>query len=299
MDRLFYFHYFHRMSGNLFLSFNGNIVPSSQPVLRADNRGYRFADGLFETMKWQKGKIHFFDLHWERLHSGLQLLGFPIPGSFNPTNLIDQINVLAGRNILGETARIRLSVSRGNGMLYPIPNQPDELIYIIECFPAPRDVNFLNEDGIIIGIYEPARKAADAFSHLKSSNFLSYRMAAIHAQKMNWDNAIVLNSNNRVADATGTNVFIITGNTLITPPLSEGPVAGVMRRYFLDELPLALPNIEIVEKPVTIEMLKEASEICLTNSITGIRWVKQMDDKLYGNTLGGDIYNKLLKTLWQ
>jgi branched-chain amino acid aminotransferase len=287
------------MSGNLYLSFNGNIVPSSQPVLRADNRGYRFADGLFETMKWQKGKIHFFDLHWERLHSGLQLLGFPIPPYFNPTNLIEQINDLAGRNILGDTARIRLSVSRGNGMLYPIPSQPDELIYIIECFPAPRDVNYLNEEGITIGIYEPARKAPDAFSHLKSGNFLAYRMAAIHAHKMSWDNAIVLNSNNRVADATGTNVFIITGSTIVTPPLSEGPVAGVMRRHLLNELPLALPKIEIAEKPVTIEMLKEASEICLTNSITGIRWVKQMDDKSYTNTCSREIYNKLLKTIWQ
>lgn len=287
------------MSGNLFLSINGNIVPSSQPVLRADNRGYRFADGLFETMKWQKGRIHFFDLHWERLHSGLQLLGFHIPTTFNPTQIIEQINDLTERNMLADTARIRLSVSRGNGMLYPNPDQPDELIYIIECFPASGDVNFLNEKGITIGIYERARKAPDAFSHLKSSNFLAYRMAAIHAQKMDWDNAIVLNPNNRIADATGTNVFIVMGNTLITPPLSEGPVAGVMRRHLLDEIPLALPNIEIVEKPITIEMLKEASEICLTNSITGIRWVKQMDDKLYGNTCAGEIYNKLLKTIWQ
>jgi branched-chain amino acid aminotransferase len=116
---------------------------------------------------------------------------------------------------------------------------------------------------------------------------------------MSWDNAIVLNSNNRVADATGTNVFIIAGRTIVTPPLSEGPVAGVMRRHLLNELPLALPNIEIAEKPVTIEMLKEASEICLTNSISGIRWVKQMDDKYYGNTCTVEIYNKLLKTIWQ
>jgi len=287
------------MSGNLFLSFNGTIVPSSQPVLRADNRGYRFADGLFETMKWQRGRIHFFDLHWQRLHSGLRLLGFPIPPSFNPTNLVEQVNDLATRNILGDTARVRLSVSRGNGMLYPIPNQPDELIYIIECFPTSRDVNFLNEEGIIVGIYEAARKAADAFSHLKSSNFLAYRMAAIHAQKMNWDNAILLNSSGRIADATGTNVFIINGNTLITPPLSEGPVAGVMRRHLLDELPLALPHIKIKEEPITIETLKEASEICLTNSISGIRWVKQIDDKVYGNTVSGDIYNQLLKAIWQ
>lgn len=287
------------MSGNLYICFNGKIVPASTPVLRADSRGYRFGDGLFETMKWQKGKIHFFDLHWDRLHSGLQFLGFTLPPSFNPTNLIDQINDLADRNIMGETARIRLSVSRGYGMLYPIPNMPEETVYIIECFPALMDVNYLNEEGITIGIYDQARKAPDAFSHLKSHNFLSYRMAAIHAQKMNWNNAIVLNSNDRVADATGTNVFIINGNTLITPPLSEGPVAGVMRRFLLESIPLALPNIEIAETPITIEMLKEASEICLTNSITGIRWVKQLDDKLYTNTHTVDIYNKLLKTIWQ
>jgi branched-subunit amino acid aminotransferase/4-amino-4-deoxychorismate lyase len=72
-----------------------------------------------------------------------------------------------------------------------------------------------------------------------------------------------------------------------------------MRRHLLDELPLALPNLEIVETPITIDVLKEASEICLTNSITGIRWVKQMDDRLYGNSLTVDIYNKLLKTIWQ
>jgi branched-chain amino acid aminotransferase len=288
------------MSENLFISFNGNIVPFSQPVLRADNRGYRFADLLFETMKWKKGKIHFFDLHWERLHSGLQLLGFTIPPSFNPTNIINQVNDLAGRNILGDTARIRLSCSRGNGMLNPIPNLPEELIYIIECFPAPRDVNFLNEEGITTGIYEPARKAPDAFSHLKSSNFLAYRMAAIHAFNMKWDNAIILNSHDRIADATGTNVFLVsTGNSLITPPLSEGPVAGVMRKHLLEKLPQVLPGLEIIEKPVTRDMLKEATEIFLTNSITGIRWVKTFAGNSYANTLSADIYQKLLKTIWQ
>lgn len=286
------------MSGNLFISFNGNIIPALQPVLRADNRGYRFGDGLFETMKWQKKKIHFFDLHWDRLHAGLQLLGFTIPPAFNPTNIINQVNDLADRNILGDTARIRLSCSRGNGMLNPIPNLPEELIYIIECFPTPRDVNYLNEEGIITGIFEPARKAPDAFSHLKSSNFLAYRMAAIHAFNMKWDNAIILNSHDRIADATSTNVFLVSGNTLITPPLSEGPVAGVMRRHLLENLPLAMPHLSIVEQPVTVDMLKDASEIFLTNSLTGIRWVKSFAGKSYTNTLAVDIYQNLLKTIW-
>jgi branched-chain amino acid aminotransferase len=116
---------------------------------------------------------------------------------------------------------------------------------------------------------------------------------------MKWDNAIILNSHDRIADATGTNVFLVSGNTLITPPLSEGPVAGVMRRHLLEKLPLLLPDLSIIEQTVTIDMLKDASEIFLTNSISGIRWVGSFNGKSYTNNLAVDIYQKLLKTIWQ
>ena len=61
---------------------NGKILPADEPVLMADNRGYRYGDGLFETMKMINGKIILEKYHFERLFSGLKLLKFRIPSLF-------------------------------------------------------------------------------------------------------------------------------------------------------------------------------------------------------------------------
>jgi branched-chain amino acid aminotransferase len=274
----------------------------------ADNRGYRYGDGLFETIKIINGKIVLEKFHFERLFSGLTRLKFIVPGSWNATKFHSEVVELCKKNQCEQLARVRLSVYRGNGGLYDENKNSD---YLIEAQPLEETLNRLNENGLIIDIFNDARKSCDQFSNLKSANYLPYTMAAIHARENKYNDCIVLNTHGRICDSTIANVFLIKDETIITPPLSEGCVAGVMRKWLVETISngqLANSqgdtpkrreiNLDIREAPITVEDLENAGEIFLSNSIYGIRWVKQFRKVIYSNTATSNIYDHLVKNLW-
>src|SRR5690242_1827629 len=97
---------------------NGKIKKSGDPVLTADNRGYRYGDGIFETIRIHKGKMPLEELHFDRLFNSMELLGLEKPAHFSKEQLSIQIISLCEKNKCDQSGRIRLSVSRGNGGLY-------------------------------------------------------------------------------------------------------------------------------------------------------------------------------------
>jgi len=274
----------------------------------ADNRGYRYGDGLFETIKIINGKIVLENFHFDRLFSGLIRLKFVVPGSWNAKKFHSEVAELCKKNQCEQLARARLSVYRGNGGLNDENKNSD---YLIEAWPLEETLNRLNENGLIIDIFNDARKSCDQFSNLKSANYLPYAMAAIHARENKYNDCIVLNIYGRICDSTIANVFLIKDETIITPPLSEGCVAGVMRRWLVEAISngqfssslIETPerqkiNLNIQETPITVGDLESASEIFLSNSIYGIRWVKQFGKVIYSNSATSNIYNQLIKILW-
>jgi len=276
------------------VSVNGKILSDLKPALLVSNRGYRYGDGLFETMKVITGKIILESLHFERLFNSLQVLKFKIPRLFTVEKIRNEILALASKNRCLQLARVRLSVFRGHGGLYE-NDQEKEPQYVIECWPLNESVNGLNENGFVIDIYPIARKSADIFSNLKTANFLPYAMAAIYAKENKLNECLVLNTAGNIADATIANIFIVKDGTILTPALSEGCVNGVMRKYLVKELNKA--NQDVKESILTENDIKNADEIFLTNAINGIRWVKQFRDKVYSNTRILEIYDHFIKGL--
>ena len=276
------------------VSVNGKILSDLKPALLVSNRGYRYGDGLFETMKVINGKIILESLHFERLFNSLQVLKFKIPRLFTVEKMRNEILALASKNRCLQLARVRLSVFRGHGGLYE-NDQEKEPQYVIECWPLNDSVNGLNENGFVIDIYSIARKSTDTFSNLKTANFLPYAMAALYAKDNKLNECLVLNTAGNIADATIANLFIIKDQTILTPALSEGCVSGVLRKYLVNELNQANQNVK--ECGLTENDIKNADEIFLTNAINGIRWVKQFRDKVYSNTRTLEIYDHFIKGL--
>ena len=273
------------------ICFNGRIVRGNEPHLLVSNRGYRYGDGLFETMKVVKGIILSEVYHFERLFGGLSLLKFTVPKLFTTEKLAEDILHLCKKNECENLARVRLSVFRGNGGLYDEDRTPG---YIIECWPLNVSVNRLNENGLVIDIFPDAQKSCDKFSNLKSANFLPYSMAAQYARENKLNDSLILNTSNRIADSTVANVFIEKDGIIITPALKEGCVNGVMRRSLVEKL--RAMSYELREAELTINDLQTADEVFLTNAINGIRWVRQFRDKIYTNEKTVDIYNRFITT---
>lgn len=274
------------------ICFNGKILPGDEPVLLASNRSYRYGDGLFETMKVQKGSILLALYHFERLFGSLSLLKFEVPKLFTKEKLEQEILNLSRKNNCEKFARVRLSVFRGNGGLY---DEDKALQYMIECWPLNESVNKLNENGLLIDIYPEAEKSCDKFSNLKSANFQPYSMAALFAKENKLNDCLVLNTSGGIADSTIANLFLIKGETIITPSLEEGCINGVMRRHLLSEFQIA--GLKTQEIAISVSDIKTANEVFLTNAINGIRWVRQFREATYTNIKTAQIYNRFIKTI--
>jgi branched-chain amino acid aminotransferase len=274
-------HYFWSMN----VCFNGHFLPSDQALFTASNRSFRYGDGVFETMKVWKGRIFLEHYHYERLFLSLRML--QIGSSPDASKLTELIVGLCNRNDCSELARVRLAVFR-NGV--------GEGEFVIEATPLTYAVNEWNEEGLTVDLYPYGRKNADAFSNLKTSNFLPYVLAELFAKEKGIDDAIVLNAFNRLADTSKANIFLVKGKEIFTPALHQGCVSGVMRRFLLEQL--KENGYRIHQGEVSEEDLLDADEVFLTNSIYDMRWVKQYKDRVYLSEEAVSIYEKIISPMY-
>lgn len=268
-----------------YININGKIISSDEAVLPVDNGSFRYGYGLFETMLVQDGVIKLAQYHQDRLHAGLRQLFLELPGSFTAGWMEREVLKTIQKNKAEKRCRVRLQVFAGGGGLYS--HEACHAGIVIECFPVEYDG--LNENGLIVGVADGIAKSADSLSNLKSCNSLVYALAARQAMSNKWNDALICNTDNRIVESTVANIFWITDGTLHTPPLSEGCIAGVMRRHIMS-------IINVKETPLSIDMLERAQEVFLTNAIKKVRWISQINNKKYGKAAIEGINTLLNKT---
>jgi len=280
---------------NILVNLNGRLINEKKAVVSVDNRSFRYGDGCFETIKVINGKINLLDFHLDRLFSAMQSLAFEVPSFFTPAFVSRSVIDLLKANGHQELARVRLTIFAGSGGLYDDISR--NLHYLIQSWTLNDANNEPNENGLVIGTYLNGFKAADGFSNIKNNNFLLYAMAALHAKKQQWNDALILNHEGNICDSTIANVFIISGNKIVTPRLSDGPVNGTMRRYLLEKL--STIDYEISETSITPEMVENAEECFFSNAIYGIKWVKQYGETQFANQHFYIIYREIIRPLWK
>lgn len=272
------------------LNYNGKILKDDSLLISPDNRSFRYGDGFFETIKVISDKVLLADYHFERLFSSLELLKFEKPSYLTGDYLHKQILELVEKNGHSKAARVRLTFFRGNGGLYDPENHFPN--YIIQSWGLENTMAGLNENGLVTDIFPDAQKACDRYANVKSNNYLSYAMAALWAKEQKLNDAIILNSFGRVADSTIANLFIVKDGIIKTPALTEGCVAGVMRRYLLGCL--KKEGIPFEETQISVEDVLQASELFLTNAIRGIVWVRQLRENTYQNKVASLLHKKFI-----
>lgn len=278
------------MRQELYINHNGKILKNTKPIIFHDNRSFRYGDGCFETMKLVNGKIILEAFHLERLFTSLQLLQFNKPNYFITDDFLAQIKELSKKNQHKKSARVRVTIFRGNGGLYDVENhQPN---YIIETMDLNSANNKLNENGLVLDIFKEVRRAYDTYSSIKSNNYLQYIMAAMWAKDNKLNDALILNTNDRIADATIANVFIVQDGVIKTPALTEACVGGVMRKYLLKKL--REESYAVQETAIAVDDMLNASEVFLTNAIYGIRWVKEVGKSQYKKQLSEILHQKFV-----
>lgn len=273
--------------------YNGKYYPQGTPVVSTASRGFRYGDGCFETMKVVNGQIAMRDLHFGRLVSSMETLGFDISG-FHQEEIDEQVRTLCKKNNLSSLARIRLTIFRKEGAWGVTENETPD--YAIDTFSLDVDCNYLNPHGLETDVYRDARKNGDHYSHIKSNNFLAYVLAHNWARQHELDDAILLNSFDRVVEASAANLFIVKEGVIKTPVLTEGCVAGAMRKYIINSC--RKEGIPVEEKQLSLEELHSASEVFLTNAIRGIRWVASVGETSFDMQLAKHLHKKMIQPLW-
>lgn len=239
------------------------------------NRAFVYGDLLFETIKVINGKAELAAYHCERITAAADILGFKLPENWG----LPFFNDWVLSQTKGRSVRLRMVIYRsGTGFYKPVLNDVE---FKAETWPLPKD----KEQKVVknLGVFRAYFKPCHALSNVKSGNALIYVMAARYAEQHQFDDVLILNQYGRVAEATSSNVFWVQNGIIYTTPLSEAPVAGVMRRFVIQKLQEV--NIEVVEQEVLPEQLAEADAIFLTNAISGIVWVdnllnKKMDEQV-------------------
>ena len=269
--------------------YNGQVFSAGDKIIGPTSRALRYGDGLFETLRMKQGRIPLADFHFDRLFRGLNTLQFPVPSAFNIDFLLKQIDQCASANYLLDEARVRLNVFRSEGILQsPTDNSPN---FIIEATALDPAYTNLNAEGWTVDIYPHARKSCDLFSPLKHNNFQPYLMAALFANAHHLDDAIVLNQYERIADSKTANIFLVTNNVIITNPVEEGCVDGVLRRFLSQKMKGA--KIDLCWKAIHIHDLLDADEVFLTNAVAQMRWVKQFRKKSFSNKVSKQLFQLL------
>ncbi|MBC7615335.1 MAG: aminotransferase class IV [Pedobacter sp.] len=275
-----------------FILFNDEFVNADQPILKSSNRGFKFGDGVFESMRMCNGKLQFAELHADRLRAAMKAIKLDGYTLFDDYFLRQKTSELAKRNKFNGNVRFRLTVYRdGEGLYTPVSNKPG---YLLEATTL-TDGNYeLNQKGLIIDVYDELTKPINKLSNYKTTNALLYVMAGLYQKQHKLDEAIILNQNGFLCESTSSNVFIVYEKQIYTPALSEGCIAGVMRSVVLK---LAKMNdIPLIEAQISPEILKEADEVFVTNASWGIRWVMGYGKKRYFNEMAKSITSFLLKT---
>jgi branched-chain amino acid aminotransferase len=272
-----------------FINFNGDIVPAEQQVLTTANRGFKYGDGLFESMRLLKGELKFAELHSERIRKGLKLLKMDSWSHLDTWFIREKIEELVRRNKTGPDARIRLTAFRdGQGLYSPSANN---MAYVLEAAKTAESSYTLNDKGLIIDVYDEITKPVNILSNLKTCNSLIYVLAGIFKNQNSLDEVMVLNNNGFLCESMSCNVFVVYDRKLYTPALSEGCIAGVMRQVVIK---LAKENnIELVEAQISPDILNEADEVFLTNAVRGIQWVMGYNNKRYFNEVSRFLSEKL------
>ncbi|NDC40630.1 MAG: hypothetical protein EBZ77_03625 [Chitinophagia bacterium] len=268
-----------------YININGRLIARHEANLQANNGAFRYGYGLFETLLVQHGEVQLWHYHHERLMTGMQLLFGTPPAHFTPSLLHEQIVQTAARNEGQALCRVRLQVfSRAEGIFTGGALTPE---WLIECLPIEANSPQLNTIGWVVGIADGLHKAPDELSAIKTSNALIYAMGARKARVNGWNDALVRNTLGRVMETTIGNLFWIKNGAIYTPPLTEGCIAGVMRRHIMEQLGT------VTEAPLTSEALLEADELFLTNAIRRIKWVGSWGSKTYGYEQVRELFNQL------
>jgi branched-chain amino acid aminotransferase group I len=259
---------------------NGEMVPKDKALVSVFDRGFLYGDGVFETLRIYNGIPFMLDEHMERLIAGLKTLRFQ--------KLPAGIKVYASRVIEANKISngiLRITVTRGEVVAGIDPlacMEPTVVITATEGVPYPEE-SYLKGFRAVIANIKKDRNSP--LCRVKSANFLTHILAKGEAADAGVDEALMLNYEGFLTEATVSNIFLVKGDTLLTPSLESGILPGVTRQVVIEIA--GKIGLEVKQRELRHEELSSADEAFLTNSLMEVMPLVEVDKRPVGNNLPG------------
>jgi len=268
------------------INFNGTLESPENFTLTINNRAFKYGDGIFETVKVLNNNVVFWEDHYFRLMSSMRMLRMKIPMSFTLEFLEAEILKTIKSQEASSSFRVRLSVYRQDGGLYtPTTNNID---YLIEVSP----LKIQEKTSYTVDLFKDFYNYSGLLSTVKTNNRMLNTLASVFASENDLDNAILLNEKKGVVEATNGNIFIVKGNTIKTPALTEGCIKGITRGKIIEIITKNV-DFEVEETSISPFEIQKADEVFITNAITGIQIVTNYRKKVFSRVVGDKLSNSL------
>lgn len=240
---------------------NGSIVDPDQARVRVDDHGLVVGDGAFSTLKVVRGEPFAVSRHLRRLFRNLHALAIPLPDEDLLRRAVTEAIAVSRL----QSARLRLTVTGGSGSVGSgAPSGPASVIAIVTPLSSPAPPTAItvpwtrNEHGALAG--------------LKTTSYAENVRMLRAAHDAGAGEALMANTVGELCEGTGTNVFLVLGTEVLTPPLSAGCLDGISRQ-------LVIENFTVTERELPIELLADADEIFLTSSMRDVAGLTRIDDR--------------------
>ena len=271
------------------INFNG-IIQDSDLQLTVSNRSFLYGDGVFETLKIVNNKILFFEDHYFRLMASMRIVRMEIPMIFTMEYLEEQILKLVEVLAIKDAARVRFTVFRNEGGFY-LPND-NSISFVIQASKLENIRYKIPKIQFEVDLYKDFIVPRQLLSTLKTANKITHVTASIFAKENQLDSALLINETKNVIEAANGNLFMLMGNKLITPPISEGCLNGIMRKQIIS-LAKQIDSVEVIEAAISPFDLQKADELFITNVIVGIQPITKYRKKEFEVRLANQLLEKL------
>lgn len=278
---------------NSLVSINGNLTPPEEAMVSIFDRGFLYGDSVYEVTLTYEGIPFLLDEHLERLwHSAAGI-------AMTPTWSKDEIKKFISEGLeafskLSDAKRqyIRVIITRGGGEIGLDPSLSNGQNLFIIFRPLPEPIKEYYEKGVDLVVTEVIRTPKKAMDpNVKSGNYLNNVMAIKQAREKGAYDAVMLNDKGFVTESTTANIWIVLGETIITPPIEAGLLGGLTRRTLLQ---IGMDKgLKIKEQNFSPETLTSASEVFITSSTREVLPVTRINGELIGSGSPGPITKKL------
>lgn len=271
------------------INFNGVLTDKSD-FITPSNRALLYGDAVFETFKVVDNKILFLEDHYFRLMSSMRILRMKIPMNFTLEYLEEQIISLTLKLNIANNARVRMTVFRKDGGLYAPEN--NEISFIITAKENSSREYLLKKENYEVELFKDFHVSKHLISSLKTTNKIIQVVASVFAKENGFDDCILINDEKNVVETISGNTFMFLDNQIITPPVSDGCLNGIMRKQVINELKSST-DFDVIENSISPFDLQKADELFLTNVITGIQPITKYRKKSYTTDVSEMLLRKI------